>query len=84
MEDFSYEEKLILLQYAIEKYNSEDMLKEKLNGLLSSKDIERSIDTLLATQKVRRIGNDTIQNNISHIGELPEIPENLKPTIEKL
>jgi len=77
----SYNDKLTLLQYAITKYDSENVLKEKLKNVLSIKDIERSIDTLIATQRVRRIGPDVLQNNVSHT-ELPEIPENLKPIIE--
>ncbi len=77
-------DKLILLQYAINKYNSESLLKEKLKDMLSSKEIERTIDTLLGTQKVRRIGSETLQNNISHAGDLPELSGHLKQIIEKL
>lgn len=79
----SYNDKLILLQYAINKYDSENVLKEKLKDVLSVKDIERGIDTLIATQRVRRIGADVLQNNVSHT-ELPELPENLKPIIDRI
>jgi len=51
--------------------------------VLSEKDIQRGIDTLIGTQKVRRIGPDVLQNNESHT-ELPELLENLKPLLEKL
>ena len=44
------EEKLILLQYSIAKYDSEIVLKEKLNQVLSPKEIERGIDTLIGTR----------------------------------
>jgi hypothetical protein len=48
----SMSDRLILLQYAINKYDSENVLKEKLKDTLSAKDIERGIDTLIGTQKV--------------------------------
>ena len=84
MSAFSYNDKLILLQFAIDKYDSENLLKEKLKDILSAKDIERGIDTLIGTQKVRRIGPDTLQNNTSHTGGLPELPEGLRETVAKL
>ncbi len=84
MESISFDNKLILLQHSIEKYDSEDLLKEKLADYLTIKEIERCIDTLIATQKVRRIGNDILQNNISHTGELPDIPLSIKDIIDKI
>lgn len=75
---------MILVQYAIDKYDSENVLKEKLKDTLQPKEIERAIDTLIGTQKVRRIGADVLQNNVSHTGELPELPDNLKPIVENL
>jgi hypothetical protein len=80
----SYNDKLALLQHAIGKYDSEPVLKEKLKDVISEKDIERGIDTLIATQKVRRIGPDVIQNNESATGELPELPDNLKELVDRL
>jgi hypothetical protein len=77
-------DKLILMQYAIDKYDSENVLKEKLKDTLQPKEIERAIDTLIGTQKVRRIGADVLQNNVSHTGELPELPSHLKPIVESL
>ena len=77
-------DKLILLQCAIDKYDSENALKEKLKHMLSPKEIERGIDTLIGTQRVRRIGADVLQNNVSHTGELPELPDHLKPIVEGL
>jgi hypothetical protein len=56
---------------------------EKLKPVLSEKDIQRNIDTLIGTQKVRRIGPEILQNNESHT-ELPDLPENLKPIIDEL
>jgi hypothetical protein len=50
---------------------------------MTEKDIQRNIDTLIATQIVRRIGPEVIQNNESHT-ELPDLPENLKSIIENL
>lgn len=82
MANLSMNDKLILLQYAIDKYDSENVLKEKLKDTLLAKDIERTIDILIGTQKVRRIGADVLQNNVSHTGELPELPEHLKPIVE--
>jgi hypothetical protein len=74
---------MIIVQYGIKKYESENMLVEKLKSILSEKDIQRSIDTLIGTQKVRRIGPEVIQNNESHT-ELPDIPDNLKLVIDSL
>ena len=76
-------EKMILVQYAIKKYENEATLIEKLQPVLSEKDIQRTIDTLIGTQRVRRIGPEVIQNNESHT-ELPEIPEDLRQVIESI
>lgn len=84
MSDISYADKLVLLQYAIDKYDSENLLKEKLKGILTPKEIERGIDTLIGTQKVRRIGPDAIQNNTSHTGGLPELPASLQGVVQSL
>ena len=83
MTEFSSEEKIILIQYGIKKYEDEATLLEKLKSILSEKDIQRSIDTLIGTQRVRRIGPEILQNNESHT-ELPELPDNLKPVIDNL
>ena len=83
MTQFTYDEKTILVQYAIKKYENEEIVLEKLKNLLSEKDIQRNIDTLIGTQLVRRIGPDNIQNNESHT-ELPPLPENLKIIIDNL
>ena len=76
-------EKMIIVQYAIKKYENEETIIEKLKDILSKKDIQRSIDTLIGTQRVRRIGPENLQNNESHT-ELPELPENLKSIIDNL
>jgi len=81
--EFTSDEKMILVQYGIKKYENEDTVMEKLKTILSEKDIQRNIDTLIGTQRVRRIGPENLQNNESHT-ELPELPENLKPIIENL
>ncbi|MBI5697405.1 MAG: hypothetical protein HZC29_02690 [Thaumarchaeota archaeon] len=83
MADLSSNDKLTLVQYAIQKYENEAVLLEKLKTILSEKDAQRSIDTLIGTQRVRRIGPEILQNNISHT-ELPDLPENLKPIIDGL
>ena len=83
MTEFSSEEKIILIQYGIKKYDDEATLLEKLKSILSEKDIQRNIDTLIGTQRVRRIGPEILQNNESHT-ELPELPDNLKPVIDNL
>jgi hypothetical protein len=84
MSNLSYNDKLVLLQYAIDKYDSENLLKEKLKDILTPKEIERGIDTLIGTQKVRRIGPDVIQNNTSHTGGLPELPMSLQDIVGRL
>ncbi len=84
VENLSSNDKLLLLQYAINKYEAEDALIDKLRNILDQKDIDRGIDTLIGTQKVRRIGPDILQNNISHTGELPELPLHLKQIVDSL
>ena len=83
MADYSMNEKMIIVQYAIKKYENEGTVVEKLESILSEKDIQRSIDTLIGTQKVKRIGPEMLQNNQSHT-ELPDLPDNLKPIIDNL
>ena len=84
MENISFNDRLILLQYAINKYETENILIGKLENILPLKDIERGIDTLIGTQKVRRIGPDVLQNNVSHTGDLPDLPVHLKSIIDSL
>ena len=74
---------MIIVQYVIKKYENEETVIKKLRSVLPEKDIQRSIDTLIGTQKVRRIGPEVIQNNESHT-ELPELPDNLKSIINQL
>ncbi|MEK6870311.1 MAG: hypothetical protein AABX09_02100, partial [Thermoproteota archaeon] len=76
-------EKMILVQYAIKKYENEETVIEKLKTILSEKDIQRNIDTLIGTQRVRRIGPEILQNNESHT-EIPDLPESLRIIIENL
>ncbi len=76
-------EKMILIQYAIKKYENEATLFEKLKTILSEKDVQRNIDTLIGTQRVRRIGPEILQNNESHT-ELQDLPDNLKSVIDQL
>lgn len=83
MTEYSSEEKIILIQYAIKKYENEEEVIQKLNSILPEKEVQRNIDTLIGIQKVRRIGPEILQNNESHT-ELPDLPEHLKPIIEKL
>jgi hypothetical protein len=83
MTEFSSTEKTILVQYGIKKYENEEVIFEKLKSILSEKDIQRNIDTLIATQIVRRIGPEVLENNESHT-DLPDLPENLKSVIENL
>ncbi|HET9009942.1 MAG TPA: hypothetical protein VFN17_07460 [Nitrosarchaeum sp.] len=83
MTDFSTTEKMILVQYAIKKYENEETVIEKLKTILSEKDIQRNIDTLIGTQRVRRIGPEILQNNESHT-EIPDLPDNLKDIVAQL
>lgn len=83
MTQFTFEEKTILVQYTIKKYENEETVLEKLKPIMPEKDIQRNIDTLIGTQQVRRIGPENLQNNESHT-ELPELPENLKTIIDDL
>ena len=76
-------DKMMLIQYAIQKYEKEEELVEKLKNVLTEKDIQRNLDTLIGTQCVRRIGPEILQNNQSHT-ELPDLPERLKPLLEKI
>ena len=83
MTDYSAVEKTILVQYAIKKYEDEETVIEKLKTILSEKDIQKNIDTLIGTQRVRRIGPEKLQNNESHT-EIPDLPNNLKDIVEQL
>ena len=83
MIEYSMNEKMILIQYAIKKYENEATLFEKLKTILPEKDVQRNIDTLIGTQRVRRIGPEILQNNESHT-ELPNLPDNLKSVIDQL
>ena len=83
MTDYSPNEKIILVQYAIKKYENEEIIIEKLKTILSEKDIQRIIDTLIGTQRVRRIGPEILENNESHT-DIPELPVSLIPIIENL
>ena len=83
MTEFSSIEKTILVQYGIKKYENEEIVFEKLKTIMTEKDIQRNIDTLIATQIVRRIGPDVLQNNES-LTDLPDLPENLKSIIDNL
>jgi len=83
MTEYSSNEKMILVQYAIKKYENEETVIEKLKAILSEKDIQRNLDTLIGTQRIRRIGPEILENNESHT-EIPDLPDNLKPIIEQL
>lgn len=83
MAEFTHDEKSILVQYAIKKFENEDTVIERLKAVLDEGDIQRSIDALIGTQRVRRIGPETLQNNESHT-ELPGLPEGLRPVIDRL
>ena len=83
MPELSMNDKMTLVQYSIEKYENEEELLSKLSSILPEKDIQRSLDTLIGTQKVRRIGPEIIQNNTSHT-ELPELPNNIKELLDKI
>ena len=52
---------MTLIQYAIQKYEKEEELVEKLKNVLPEKDILRNLDTLIGTQRVRRIGSEILQ-----------------------
>jgi hypothetical protein len=83
MADLTFNDKMVLVQFAIQKYENESVLIEKLKSVLSEKDAQRSIDTLIGTQRVRRIGPEILENNISHT-ELPDLPDHLRPIIDSL
>jgi len=83
MTQFTFNEKTILVQYAIKKFENEEIVIEKLKSVISEKNNQRNIDTLIGTQLVRRIGPENIQNNESHT-ELPELPDNLKIILDTI
>ena len=83
MSELSTNDKMTLIQYVIQKYEKEEELVEKLKNVLPEKDILRNLDTLIGTQRVRRIGSEILQNNQSHT-ELPDLPEHLKSLLEKI
>jgi len=83
MADLTGEETSVLIQHAIRKYENEDELLARLKTVLEEEKIQRAIDALIGTQRVRRIGPEILQNNESHT-EMPELPESLRPIIESL
>ncbi len=83
MADLTDEETSILVQYAIQKYENEEELLARLGSVLDEKKTQRAIDTLIGTQKVRRIGPEILQNNESHT-EMPELPDSLRSVVESL
>ncbi len=83
MADLTFNDKMVLVQFAIQKYENEAILIEKLKAVLSENDAQRSIDTLIGTQRVRRIGPEVLENNTSHT-ELPDLPDHLRPIIDSL
>jgi hypothetical protein len=84
MVTLSIQDRLILIQYALEKYSSERILLEKLKDYLSTKELESAIDTLIATQEIKRIGPEMLQNNLSHTHGLPELPEHLQIILKNI
>ena len=83
MTEFTHDEKTLIIQYAIQKFEDEDTIVERLKTVLEEKDIQRNIDSLIGTQRVRRIGPEILQNNESHT-EMPPLPEHLKQVVEQL
>lgn len=77
------EEASILVQHAIKRYGDEEELVGRLGSVMDEETIRRTIDVLVGTQRVRRIGPDTLQNNESHT-EVPELPAGLRPVVEGL
>ena len=51
MDNLSFNDKLMLLQYAINKYKVENVLIDKLKNILDQKEIDTGISTLIGTQK---------------------------------
>lgn len=80
---YTPEEMHVIIQHAIKKYEDEQTVVAKLAAVLGERDVQRGIDTLIGTQRVRRIGPDMIQNNESHT-ELPELPERLRRVVDSL
>lgn len=80
---YTSQELEIIVQYAIKKYDDEQTVINKLGTILAEKQIQQCIDTLIGTQRVRRIGPDVLQNNESHT-ELPDLPEHLRPVVDSL
>ena len=62
-------DKMTLIQYQLKN------MKKKKCWL--KVDIQRNLDTLIGTQRVRRIGPEILQNNRSHT-ELPNLPEDYR------
>ena len=83
MAELSHQEEEILIQHAIKKYKDEQTMLDKLSPLMPAKSVQRHIDTLLGTQRVRRIGPETLENNESHT-EMPDLPERLRQVLDGL
>ena len=68
----------------IREIHSETILLEKLKDYLSTKELESAIDTLIATQEIKRIGPEMLQNNLSHTHGLPELPVHLQIILKNI
>lgn len=84
MANLAHDDRLALVQHAILAFDTEHLLKEKLDRVMTRKEVERAIDTLIATQRVRRIGSEKLQNNISATGELPPLSPELDTLLRSL
>lgn len=73
----------IIVQHAIKRYGDEARVAEALRGVLGEGAVQRTLDTLIGTQRVRRIGPDAIENNESH-SDMPALPERLRAVVEAL
>ena len=73
----------MLVQHAIQKYEDEETLLQKLCTILDETTVTRTIDMLIGTQRVRRIGPDILQNNQSHT-ELPPPTDKINSIVRDL
>lgn len=84
MVTLSIQDRLILIQYTLEKYSLRNNPVGKAKDYLSTKELESAIDTLIATQEIKRIGPEMLQNNLSHTHGLPELPVHLQIILKNI
>ena len=83
MAELSAEDRALLVQHMIARHGDEASVTARLAAIMPERDVQGSIDMLIGTQRVRRIGPDRLENNESHT-ELEELSDRLRALADGL